>query len=687
MKAYEGKIEIKGDRILVDAEPYIMKRIRVLFTSSQSVWERGVYTHSPLSLSPTLNTYRDILWIMERYVFDVAHHVEKVIKEKAKEYDDIIKNNEIYDSQLRIREGDLKMAITLRDYQVEFLNHVKKVKRVLNADVMGLGKTFQAASILSLQDARPAIIVVPPTLRTQWQLSIKEMFPNIKTKILLGNFSSELDDSEVFIIGYNSLQHWEDEICNKKYEIKTVIFDEVHELRRLETEKRRVAKILSMMVEYCIGLSGTPIFNYGDEIWSVIDIIADSFLETKRDFTREWCSGSSVNEPKTLNRYLSKMGIMIRREKNDVGFGNAKASRNVIQIDPDIKELKEVEAVAKKLAMSILSGPISKKGSASQEFDWRLRQATGIAKSKGIAEFAKMILNEEEKVIICVWHRAVIDYLQDALKEFKPSLYSGSETLNQKDEKLKDFIKGDSRVLILSLRSGAGIDGLQYACNTIIIGELDWSPHVIDQLFMRIDRPGQSRHVNGYFITINDGSDPFIMETLGLKRSQHEGLIEGKESEGEILEGVDRNRIIEMAKKYLTDKGEEIPDPVVETGLMSEVADAIRRIKLPHNNEKELQTALDTHLRKLLPGKEIIREFRISKRSRIDFMVKADGEAIGIECKVNSFNRPSVYSQVKRYSETKTMDGIILVAPWNGISSFDIGEFPVVIVDTTINIL
>jgi hypothetical protein len=83
-------------------------------------------------------------------------------------------------------------------------------------------------------------------------------------------------------------------------------------------------------------------------------------------------------------------------------------------------------------------------------------------------------------------------------------------------------------VLIMSLRSGAGIDGLQEVVNTLVFGELDWSPAVHKQAMGRPGRPGQTKPVRAYFCTTDEGSDPIMLETLDVKRMQSVGLIEGR---------------------------------------------------------------------------------------------------------------------------------------------------------------
>lgn len=684
-----GRIFEHEDRIVVDAEPHVMSRIRSLFNSSiGATREMGKYTHKPLSLPNTLNVCRDIQWLLTRYPMEYDQPLMDIINRKGEEYDNILKAvmDADIDTNLKISREAMPFAIELRDHQIAFNNMARKIKKMLLADTMGVGKTFSALSLLSEPENRPAIIVVPTTLPDQWERQIKRIFPDMTTHIIRGFKNYELPDVDVIITTYNRLAPWQDVLLNPKKKFSTAIFDEIQELRHTGTSKRAIASQLSKKCEYAIGLSGTPIYNMGYEIWSVVDAIKENSLGDISDFTEEWCTWNKVNEPTILNAYLKNMGLMLRRTKQDIGLTASDVMKDVITIDADLEKLKEVKNVAKTLALSVLSGRIGENSDAARDFDWKLRMATGVAKARPVAEFVRMVAESEGKVIVTGWHREFWDILQRELKDLKPVMFTGSETTPQKEKALKSFIEGDSQLFFMSLRSGAGIDGLQQVCNTVIHGELDWSPHVMDQLNARVDRDGQTKPVSIYYVTIADGSDPFIMQLLNVKRSQHDGVIEGKDAEGVIVEAAHtgHERIREMAKAYLNSIGEEIPVVLEEVGLLKDVAEALRRLKLPANTEDEMQRAIDSVLPGMLPGVNIQREYKISARSRLDFFISNETEKIAVECKIHAKNRAEVYRQVRKYSEEAGITSVVLIAPWHGIASFYVDGIPVVVIDTSI---
>jgi hypothetical protein len=164
--------------------------------------------------------------------------------------------------------------------------------------------------------------------------------------------------------------------------------------------------------------------------------------------------------------------------------------------------------------------------------DLRLRMETGIAKAPFVAKFVRQFVAATgEAVMLFGWHREVYEIWLEELSDLGCVMYTGTESPTQKNLSQARFVAGEAKVFIMSLRSGAGLDGLQHACSTAIFGELDWSPAMHDQCVGRLNREGQRRWaagelVDAIFLVAEDGSDPPIMEMLGLKASQAHGVVD-----------------------------------------------------------------------------------------------------------------------------------------------------------------
>lgn len=674
---------LSPNQVVLDAEPHVMAKVRQLFNNPQNLYEAGTYTHKKLILNLTMDVARDLVWVCGRFPLEFATpELQDEITKKASEYDAILRAVATADAdpEWHVTEGILEPAVSLFDHQIKFVNMARKMRKMLLADALGTGKTFSALGTLAYPDARPALIVCPPNLCLQWEREAQRLYPGIQTRILYGYKAHKLDALDVTITSYNRLQYWYDEL--KAIAPKTVIFDEAHELRHKDTAKRDVSRLMSERVEYCFGLSGTPIFNYGDEIHSVLDAVKPNCLGNYSAWAGEWCTWGKVNEPAILGNYLKSQGLLLRRTTEDLNFQFGKPSRHVVTLDSDLKALGDIKNIAKQLALSILTGSLNGASEAEREFDWKLRMATGVAKAKAAAEFVKMLCQQGEKVLLAAWHREVYDILMKELVEFNPVMYTGTESATKKDASVRRFIEDDAcQVFIISLRSGAGLDGLQHVCKTAVFAELDWSPHVHDQVLMRLDRMGQTKHVQAYYLTVPDGSDPFIMNILNVKRSQHDGIVDEKEGLDILNSQQDAGRIREMATAYLKNMGEEIPVAVEETGLLARVASALRTVRVPNTMESHLQEALLEYLPSALPGDIVEREVRVGKRSRLDFLVTSGSERVAIECKRDALKRADVYKQVRKYAQEANITSLVLFAPWFGISSFAVDGIPVVVVD------
>lgn len=290
----------------------------------------------------------------------------------------------------------------------------------------------------------------------------------------------------------------------------------------------------------------------------MIEILRPGAFGTREEFLREWCDGTDrVKDPKAFGEYLRREGLMIRRTRKDVGRELPKVSTIPYTIDCDTKILDGVKSRAVELANLILSTQPTARGAkfhASEEFNVLMRQATGIAKAVYVAAFVRLLVESGQKVILYGWHRAVYDIWLEQLSNLNPRLCTGTESPRQKDDAKEAFIQGDCSVLIISLRAGAGLDGLQAVCNTAVFGEIDYSPGVHTQCIGRLDRDGQENPVMAYFLLSEDGSDPIIANIVGIKREQSESVLDPNAELIEKLE-IDPGYIKTLAVEFLRQQG------------------------------------------------------------------------------------------------------------------------------------
>jgi len=538
----------------IQCEPHVSMRLKRVFG------KLGNFSHGTHQLAATKENARDLEWFMGRYPLVVSKEDRKYLFDLCRQHretEEFIHN--FYNNKTPQLPFDL--AVPAREYQKQAANMLLQVNGLLLADDVGLGKTVSAIAAFTDPRTLPAVVVTLAHLPQQWEREIKRFAPHLSTHIIKKTTFYDFEPVDVVILNYHKLAFWAEYLAKST---NFVVFDEAQELRRAESAKYAAAQHLAQAAEFREGLSATPIYNYGEEFYNVVNVLCPGKLGTREEFYREWCNGgyygkARIEDPKAFGTYLRDAGIMLRRTRREVKRELPPVSKFYQIIEADTAALDRVSDSCAELARLILRGQDTVKGQtmrASEELSNILRQATGIAKAPYVAGFVKLLVENGEKVVLYGWHRAVYGIWKDLLREYHPVLYTGTESASQKEASKEAFIRGHSKVLIISLRSGAGLDGLQYGdCKTVVFGELDWSPGVHEQAIGRVHRDGQPDPVMAYFLVAESGSDPVVVDVLGLKKGQIEGV---RDHDAPLLEKMqkDSDHIKKLASAYLEQLGE-----------------------------------------------------------------------------------------------------------------------------------
>lgn len=543
----KATLEKRANRWEISALPDVIIELKRIFprTAQEKV---GIVT-----LKNTDEICRKLLWFSDLYPLEFSD-LERV-QTQAKAHKAHIEYLQVLVAGKCTKTYQL--ALPLREYQNKAVELFLAQGHLLLADEMGTGKSPTAIGALSQKELRPAVIVCQAHLCIQWTEFFKKFLPSVKTEIAKTSKPHTLDaETEVLVISYNKLSSWVDHLGTNPP--KSLIFDEVQELRRPDSKKYKAAKMLRKTCQFVQGLSGTPVINYGGEIYHIFQIIAPGKLGSESEFKREWCSSISgkwiVKDPEALGSYLRREFLLLRRTRKDIKSQLPPLSTSIHKVPFQVNILKDVETASLELAKIILEGSFTQQGQASRELDMRMRQATGIAKAVYVAEFARMLLIEKTPIILCGWHRTVYDMWLDLLKEFNPVMFTGSESPAEKNKAKQQFLDGETNLFIMSLRSGAGLDGLQHRCSTVIFGEIDWSRAIHEQVIFRLLREGQLDPVQAFYLLADGGSDPIVSQILGIKAEQADGIIDLFKKDESGAEP-DLSRIKVLAKHLLDSHG------------------------------------------------------------------------------------------------------------------------------------
>ena len=423
----------------------------------------------------------------------------------------------------------------LMNFQKEGLDFLLKSSgNALLADEMGLGKTVQTLSYVSTEKQTfPVLIVAPLVTLKNWEREIEKFLkkksrngriiesesPSV-TLIRTGK-SKELPKTDIYIINYELL--FKRAVDLDKVGIRTIVCDEVHNLRSKTTQKYKAIKKLAALpsIQYRIGLSGTPIYNRGSEIWPIIDILKPGLLGSFKEFCEYFCymndKGKAIvleNKRASLRNELQKH-VMLRRKKSDVlkELKDKVRYKEVIASDTDFY-LEELDKIWKKLEAEQKEAQTEFSKSASYHRAIQSeRQIAGVAKLPHVINFVKNIMEIEESVVVFCHHKVIHKLLHESLQEFSPVSIIGGQSDTLRQDQIDKFQKGESKLMVAGIRAGnVGINLTR--AKYVIFAELDWSPAIHRQAEDRLHRIGQKNTVFAYYLIGNGTLDDHVASIL-----------------------------------------------------------------------------------------------------------------------------------------------------------------------------
>lgn len=508
----------------IKAEPCVTEMAKRLFPGSAR--RRG-----EVRFTANRRIIGDVNWLMLRYPLEIAARDQALWAKSLEEAREHVRRRELAARMpVRCNPPEGTFCGELREFQKEGLSFLLNNPRTLLADEMGLGKTVQALACLAATGEFPALIVVPPHLVRNWEAEIARFLriagQPVRVHVIRGLSPKPLPEADVYVIHYLLLRGWKQVL--PELGMRTVIFDEIQELRRAGTEKYSAASLLAERCERVIGLSGTPIYNRGAEIWNVINILDFHCLGDWESFTREWCDGYGnhiVRDPALLGEHLRREGLILRRTKQEVLSELPPKRRLVQEIDSDDKVYRELMRPVMEMLGSLRAlHPDAKERTLLEErISAGERQATGIAKAPFVAAFVRALLDSDEKVLLFAHHHAVMDIYKKELSAYRPVFITGRETQEGKANAVELFMEGKTQLCVISLRAASGLNLQRASC--VVFGELDWSPAVHSQAEDRAHRMGQKDSILCYYLVAPQGSDRDMQDALGLKVSQFVALM------------------------------------------------------------------------------------------------------------------------------------------------------------------
>lgn len=442
------------------------------------------------------------------------------------------------DFELPLKSGQM------RPYQTQGVARGIQLKRFINGDEQGLGKTLQSiatiyAASLKGEVTFPCLVICPSSTKINWQreweqwTGKKAMILDDKVKSTWHRFF-ELGMNDVFICNYESLKKYfvdymppkgkmkssADIIMNKLVDMfRSVIMDESHRCKDPGTQQAKIALKICTGKEWVVLLSGTPVVNKPKDLFPQLAIMGrlKEFGGKKQFFERYCEGGSGAANLKELN-YRMNMNCFFRREKKDVAKDLPEKQRQTILCDITtrseynkaktdfVRFLQEKGCDDAEIARKLRGEIMVKMG--------ELKKISALGKLNEVREFTNEVLESGEKLIVfCNLHSIV-----DAMLSFFPHAVTvtGRNSMDEKQRAIDRFQNDPECKLIVCNIKAAGVGITLTASSRVAFIEYPWTYADCAQCEDRAHRIGQKNNVMcTYFLghnTIDEDMYQMIQE-------------------------------------------------------------------------------------------------------------------------------------------------------------------------------
>lgn len=460
-----------------------------------------------------------------------------------------IRKQMLGEKQLVFSEVPRQVKATLRAYQQEGVRWLERLRLMfLNgilADDMGLGKTLQAIVAITQQwQVKPGVtlIVCPTSLLYNWKEELAKFNPLIRAVVIDGTPSSrkkiieQVGQYDVLITSYTLLQ--KDVDYYKATSFTYVILDEAQHIKNRGTRNARSVKMVA--AEHRLILSGTPIENSLDELWSLFDFLMPGFLGTYERFIEKYIRVSGKEQTKNLEYLRKKVSpFILRRMKADVLDDLPPVSELVYHCQLSEVQQQLYRSYAQS-ARDELVKLVQKEGFDRVQIHvlatlTRLKQICchpaifakekaepgDSAKYEMLLELLQTLVEGGHKTVIFSQYTRMLQIMSDdfTAKGIRFCYLDGSsknrlEIVNQFNE--------DKEIPIFLVSLKAGGTGLNLVgADTVIHYDMWWNPAVEAQATDRVHRMGQKNSVSAYkLITLNT-----IEEKIAEMQKRKKGLV------------------------------------------------------------------------------------------------------------------------------------------------------------------
>ncbi|MDR1383037.1 MAG: DEAD/DEAH box helicase [Planctomycetaceae bacterium] len=431
------------------------------------------------------------------------------------------------------------LKVELLPYQLDGVAFAVACGRAILADDMGLGKTIQGIGVAELMrrelNIQKVLIVTPASVKSQWQNEIRR-FCHQNSQIVVGSpkerFAQYANDTFFTICNYEQILRDFTVIERTRWDL--IILDEGQRIKNWESKTSRMIKALES--PYALVLSGTPLENRVDELYSIVQFVDDRRLPPAYQFFhrhRMVDDSGRITGYKNLNELREQIRpIMLRRTRDSVLSQLPERTTEIVRIPPTDEQLAIHTGCAQMIAAIVRKAYISEmdllrlqkallacRMVADSTFLNTKEEPSYSTKLERLAEMISELFAEENRkaVLFSEW-TTMLDLIEPILKNEKLDYVrlDGSVPQKKRQELVHRFQKNADCKFFLTTNAGATGLNLQ-AANTVINVDLPWNPAVLEQRIGRAHRMGQKRPVQVYLLVTEQTIEENMLTTLSTK--------------------------------------------------------------------------------------------------------------------------------------------------------------------------
>ncbi len=429
---------------------------------------------------------------------------------------------------------------TLRDYQIVGFEWMKSLAKYqlggVLADDMGLGKTIQTIAFLLSElerDIEPILIVTPASLLYNWLNEFQTFASSINVEIVEGSKSSraeqlaKLKKNQVYLISYQTLRQDADLLQGNLFH--TIILDESQMIKNYTTKVSQAVRKLNRKSMFA--LSGTPLENSVDELWTIFQTILPGFFPALHKFKEvDHQSIASLIRP-----------FLLRRLKKDVARELPEKIETNLYSELTTEQKQIYLAYVEKIQAELASGGLN-------QGEEHIRLLAGLTRLRQIccdprlfmpdytgesSKFTQLFdtlrtaLQGEKRVLIFSQFTSMLQLIAEGCEEQEiPYFYlDGKTNAKKRVDDVMAFNQGEKNVFLISLKAGG--TGLNLTgADTVILFDLWWNPAIEEQAASRAHRIGQKKVVQVIRFIARGTIEERIFELQQKKQALVDALIQ-----------------------------------------------------------------------------------------------------------------------------------------------------------------